>query len=232
MIKGQDVMDLDELKQKWAEQDRKLDAILRMNRQLLTASNLNRARSGLQRLAIALGVESVIWFAIIGALGHFIYEHAALVRFAIPAVCLDVYAIANLIALIRQMKAALDLDYSKPIAVIQKQIESLRILRIRYTQVAVIAGVLAWTPFVIVALKGFLELDAYLVPGVPWLLANVLSTIAFAALAVMLSRKYGEQMGRSPFLQRLMKDVAGYNLNAAAESLVKLSEFEHETCAE
>jgi hypothetical protein len=35
-------------------------------------------------------------------------------------------------------------------------------------------------------------------------------------------------MGRSPFVQRLMKDLAGYNLNAAAGFLAKLSQFEEE----
>ena len=67
-------MDLDELKQKWAVHDRKLDALLRLNRRLLTASTMNRARSALQRLAISLALESAVWFALIVALGIFIYN--------------------------------------------------------------------------------------------------------------------------------------------------------------
>jgi hypothetical protein len=221
-------MDLDELKQKWAEHDRKLDAILRLNRQLLTASNMSRAWSALQRLATLLAVEAVIWFAIVVALGQFIYAQADLARFSIPAAFVDAYAIANLIAVIRQIALALELDYGKPIATIQKQLESLRILRIRYIQLSLIAGMLAWTPAVIVVLRGFCGVDAYHVPGAAWLLANLLFTVAFDALAIGLSRKYSDRMSGSPLIQRLMKDLAGYNLNAAAGFLATLSEFEHE----
>ncbi len=221
-------MDLDDLKQKWMQHDQKLDAILRLNRQLLTASNMNRARSASQRLAMAQALEAVIWFVIIVALGRFLYEHATLARFALPAACLDLYAIANLIAVIRQIAAALELDYAKPIATIQKQLESLRMLRIRYTQVALAAGILAWTPFVIVAMKGFFGLDAYRLLGAAWLSANLVFTVAVVALGIWLSRKYAEKMSRSPFMARLIKDLAGYNLNAAAGFMATLSEFEGE----
>jgi hypothetical protein len=38
-------MELDALKEKWAEYDRKLDVSIRLNRQLLMAVNMNRVRS-------------------------------------------------------------------------------------------------------------------------------------------------------------------------------------------
>jgi hypothetical protein len=225
-------MDLDELKQKWAVHDRKLDALLRLNRRLLTAANMNRARSAAHRLVTALAVESVIWFVLIVVLGQFIYDQRNVARFAIPAAFLDLYAIANLIALIQQIVAALAVDYGKPVATIQKRLESLRMMRIRYIQVSFVAGILAWTPSVVVVLKGFLGLDAYHVLDSAWLVANLLFSLAFVALAIGLSRKYGDRMNRSPLIQRLMKDLAGYNLNAAAGFLATLSEFEHEERAE
>ena len=47
------MMELDELKQKWAEHDRKLEVNIRLTRQLLSATKMNRARSALQRLAFS-----------------------------------------------------------------------------------------------------------------------------------------------------------------------------------
>src|ERR1051326_5952143 len=106
------MMDLESLKEKWAEYDRKLDDVIRLNRRILTATTMNRARSSLQRVAMWMAVESVVWFVIIVALGSFTYKHIALSWVALAAVFLDSYAIANLIFLIRQIAAALGIDYS------------------------------------------------------------------------------------------------------------------------
>jgi hypothetical protein len=222
------MMDLESLKEKWAEYDRKLDDVIRLNRRILTATTMNRARSYLQRVAMLLAVESVIWFVIIVALGSFTYNHIALPRFALPAAVLDLYAIANLIFLIRQIAAALGIDYGMPVSAIQSRLEAMRMLRIRYIQVSVLAGMLVWTPFVIVVLKTLFDIDAYSSPGVPWLAANLVFTVAVVALAIQLSKRFGTRSSGSPILQRLMKDLAGHNLNEAAGFLATLAEFDEE----
>lgn len=113
---------------------------------------------------------------------------------------------------------------------IQKQLESLRVLRIRITQWALLTGqVVWWIPFLIVALKGFWDVDAYKVFGTAFLLANLAVGLAIIPLAIWVSRKFRDRMGRSPVMQRLMKELAGYNLNAATGFLATLSEFENET---
>jgi hypothetical protein len=114
--------------------------------------------------------------------------------------------------------------------VIQKQLESLRVLRIRITQWALLTGqVVWWIPFLIVALKGFWDVDAYKVFGTAFLLANLAVGLAIIPLAIWVSRKFRDRMGRSPVMQRLMRELAGYNLNAATGFLATLSEFENET---
>src|ERR1700686_3902809 len=97
------MMELDELMQKWAEHDRKLEVNILLARQLLNATKMNRARSALQRLAVFLALESVIALAVIVVLGSFIGEHIAMVRFAVPAAALDLFEIATLIVLIQQV---------------------------------------------------------------------------------------------------------------------------------
>jgi MFS family permease len=223
-------MELDALKEKWAEHDRKLDVSIRLNRQLLMAANMNRVRSPLRRLAFFVGLGALIGLIGPVILGQFIYQHWAEPRFVLPAVVLHVWVIANLAASIRQIAMALQIDYDKPIAMIQKQLESLRVLRIRITQWALLTGqVVWWIPFLIVALKGFWDLDAYKVFGTAFLLANLAVGLAIIPLAIWVSRKFGDRMGRSPVMQRLMRELAGYNLNAATGFLATLSEFENET---
>jgi hypothetical protein len=228
MKKEHDMVEMDDLRKTWAEYDRKLDTNIRLSRQLLVATNLNRVRSPLRRLAFFLGVESVIQFAVVVALGSFIYENMATPRFALAGATLDVFAIAILIAMIRQIASALQIDYDKPIAVIQKQLGKLRVLRIRYIQGIFLVATLVWTPLLIVALKGFWGLDAYRLFGTAYLVANVLVGVAIIPLAIWLSKKFGDRMGRSPMIQRFMRDLAGYNLNAATGSLATLAKFEEE----
>ena len=222
------MVEMDDLRKTWAEYDRKLDTNIRLSRQLLVATNLNRVRSPLRRLAFFLGVESLIQFAVVVALGSFIYENMATPRFALAGAALDVFAIAILIAMIRQIAGALQIDYDKPIAVIQKQLGKLRVLRIRYIQGIFLVATLVWTPLLIVALKGFWGLDAYRLFGTAYLVANVLVGVAIIPLAIWLSKKFGDRMGRSPMIQRFMRDLAGYNLNAATGSLATLAKFEEE----
>jgi hypothetical protein len=226
------MVEMDDLRKTWAEYDRKLDTNIRLSRQLLRATNLNRVRSPMRRLAFFLGLESIIQFAVVVALGNFIYEHIATMRFALPAAALDVGAIALLSSMIRQLTLVLQIDYDKPIAIIQKQLGDLRVLGIRCIQGIFLVATLAWTPLLIVTLKGFLGLDAYRLFGVPYLVANLLVGLAIIPLGIWLSKKFSDRMGRSPFIQRLMKDLAGYNLNAAAGFLASLSEFEDENPAQ
>ncbi len=225
------MLDLDEMKKQWDEHDRKLDESIRLNRQLLSTARLNGARSAMQRMAAFLGLEAAVQLAVVVALGSFIYEHIAMVRFAIPAAALDVFAIVILIAMVRQIALGLQIEYDKPIAVMQKQLEDLRVLRIRYIQGIFLTATLAWTPLLIVTLKGFWGLDAYKLFGTAFLVSNLLVGLAIIPLALWLSKTFSDRMGRSPFIQRLMKDLAGYNLNAAAGFLATLSQFEDENVA-
>lgn len=223
-------MDLDELKEKWAEHDRKLDLSIRLNLRLLLSANMNRLRSPLRRFAFLVGLGAIPGLLALVILGQFIFEHWAEPRFALPAVVLHLWMIASASASIRQMVMALQIDYDKPIAVIQKQIESLRALRIRITKWALLTGQLVlWTPGLIVVFKGFWDVDAYQVFGAAFLLANVAFGLAIIPLAIWVSRRFGGRMDRSPIIQRLMRDLAGYNLNAATSFLATLSEFENET---
>src|SRR5580704_8497237 len=219
------MMDLDEFKEKWMALDRKLDVNIRLNRQLLSATKLNQTRSSLKRLAVHMGLEAAAWVAIIVVLGNFIYEHISIPHFAVPAVALDVYSIVMSNFLIRQIALALQIDYSKSIATIQKQIEALRVLRIRTVQWGVLAGLVAWAPFMIVVFKAGFGVDIY---EAAWVWSNVVFGLVLIPVAVWVSKKFGDRMDRSPIIQGLMKSLAGQNLNEAADFLVTLSEFEEE----
>jgi hypothetical protein len=221
-------MDLDELKQAWAVHDGKLDAVLRINRELLSANRLDRARSAMGRLAAGLAVEAVLMLFAVLPLGSFLHRHWTVLRFALPALALELGAIAVLAGTIRQMVGALGIDYRQPVAVVQRQVDSLRAARARFNGWILIASPLAWTPLVVVVFQGLFGVDMYRLPLLPWLAGNLLFGVAVLVIGLWASRRFAARMSGSPVLQRLMNALAGYNLKMASRSLEALSEFEDE----
>ena len=82
------MIDVDAFQQKWAEQDRKLDLSIRLNRRLLLATSMNRVRSPLRRFAFFMGVQATIGFGGTGILRQFVYANWSEPRFALPGVAL------------------------------------------------------------------------------------------------------------------------------------------------
>jgi hypothetical protein len=221
-------MELDELKAKWAEHDRKLDQSLRLNRQLLRDLYTRRARFALWRLAAMLAFGSLFTLVVIVSLGRFIAQNWSMPRFAGPAIVLDLLAIATLAALNAQIGLALNINYNQPIAVIQKRLETLRKFRIRYIQAIFLLATLTWTPIFIVVMKASLGWDVYRLFDTTWIVGNVAFGFLILAVGLWLGRRYGNRMSNSAFGQRFLRDLAGYNLNAASGFLTTLAEFEKE----
>lgn len=221
-------MDLDALQEKWKEHDRKLDLSIRLNRQLLRETKINQTQSALKRLLVGLSIEAVIDFLPLIPLGSFLYDHRLEWQFFLPALVLHLLAIANFGTLIRQIVLIQEIDYSNPVIVIQKQLETLRIVRIRHIQAIFLCAVLLWPLMLIVGMKGLLGLDAYRLLGPNYLIVNILAGIAIIPLALALSRRFSKRLRRLGFLQSLMRDLAGQSLNRANEFLATLSEFEAE----
>jgi hypothetical protein len=219
-------MELDELRTKWAEHDRKLDVSIRLNRQLLRETYGRRARFALWRLAAMLALGSIVTLPIIGVLGGFIAKNWAAPKFAIAGIVLDAAAIAALGALIAQMGLALSINYNQPVAVIQKRLETLRKFRIRYAQAIFLISPLLWAPIFMVAMKGLFGLDV--VSSLRAFLINVAPGLGFLAVGLWLARRFGARMAGTTFGQRFLRDLAGYNLNAASGFLATLAEFEEE----
>ncbi|HXW90305.1 MAG TPA: hypothetical protein VEK33_07140 [Terriglobales bacterium] len=223
------MMDLDEMKQRWTEHDRKLDQSIRLNQQLLTATNLNRARSALQRLTLFLSLGAVVWLAIVVALGNFIYQHVPGWRLALPAVLSGLFAIAMLAVTVAQITRIRQIDYGKPVAIIQRHLGGLRVLRIRTVQWGLLAGTVVWAPFLMVVAEAFFGVEDLSAPWFwAWLWANVAFGLSLVPLALWLSKKFSDRMEQFPFVQRLMHDIAGRSLNEATNFLGAVTAFERE----
>ena len=218
-------IDIDELQAKWASYDRRVEESIGLSRRLLSELTASRARPPLRSLRFALVVELVATFAVIVALGSFIYANVGALRFAVPAAALDLYSIVYFQGLIRQFVAIGGIDAADSVTAVQTKFAELRLLRLRYTKLTFLAVALAWTPLLIVGMKA-LGLDAYALLGTPYLVANVLFGLAVIPLALWVARTFGSHLEQFGLVRGLVQSLEGHNLAQTASFLGSLKEFQ------
>ncbi len=221
-------MELDELQKRWAVHDAKLDEVLRLNRKLLDSERLGRARSALQRLRIGLALELLLNTVSVAALGAFIGNHLGELRFLLPAVALDVAAVAILASSVGQFARAHGVDFTGPVTSSQRSLEALRVLKIRTTQWVLLLSPLAWTPLLVVALQALFGMDAYATLGVPYLALNLLFGVAFVLLMRLAARRWAHRLAQGGWARRWAEALAGTSLTAALGQLASIADFERE----
>jgi hypothetical protein len=223
--------ELDELKALWIEHDRKLEASLRLNRRLVdeVARSHMRAAFGRARwgmvFELVTGIVPPLWLAV------FTWKHLAEPRFAVAGAALLVGAVALLVSTIRQL-ALTDLDHAAAITQTQRQVQVLRRLRRSSVRWTLLLSPLAWPALVIVAMKGFLGLDAWKLLGAPWLWSNVAFGIAVPVIAVWAARRFGARWRASRFGAWFADQLSGSSLARAERALESLAAFESDSVLE
>lgn len=224
--------DLDELKALWTVHDRKLEASLRLNRRLLAERRLDRARSALGGFVRLLVVELVGSAIALVLLGTFAAANPA-PRFLAPALALALGALALVRADIHQLvlaRTAADatLARDETVAAAQRRLETLAQLRARRVRWTLLLAPLAWPPLAIVGLRALAGIDAWIEPGVAWLVANLAFGLAVLAVAWRLSVRHGARPSRSPWITRLSDALSGRSLADARHALAAIDDLERE----
>ena len=161
-------------------------------------------------------------------LAPFLADHVLQIRYAAPAALLLLFALGQGIAAVRQLAALHGLDFGGTIVEIQTRLGRLRAERLRVTMWTFLVAPLLWTPLLIVGFKGLFGVDAYAAFPGAWMLGNFLFGAALIPLGLWIAHRYAERMERSPLVQRVLRDLAGTNLNAAAGFLDTLARFARE----
>lgn len=221
-------MELDDLKQRWEQADRKLDAVLRLNAAVLRQTASGRSRWAVRRFGLGLVVELVVSLAATVLIGRFLWTHGGEVRFLLPGLVLHLGAIGMLMVTVRQLNGISLLDYTAPILEIQKQLETLRVWQTRINLWVLLIAPLLWTPFLIVVFQGLFRVDPYATLPGPWLAGNFLFGLLVIVVGLWFSRRYADRVEKYPRIRRLMRDFAGANLKAARAVVDELADYERE----
>lgn len=221
-------MELDELKTQWANDDRKLDEGIRLDAQFLRNSRMRKTGSSLKWAFRGILFEQLASIPAIVLLGIFLSNHLSEPRYVVPAVVLDVFAILSVVSCGYQLGTLRGIDFGQPVVAIQKKLEKVRVLRLATTRWTFLLAPVLWVPLTIVALPGVFGIDGYVLFRGDWLAINLVAGAAISAVLYGVSRRFASRRDRSPFVRRLMDDIAGRNLSRAAAYLEGVASFERD----
>jgi hypothetical protein len=222
-------LELDDFKELWLSQNRKIDAILQINRRLQLRAELTGPRAWLRWFRFGALVEILLGFLCLLWTGSFIYAHFGELRFLAAAAALHLWLVGAVgTAIVRYVRAGV-IDYGAPVLLIQRQVESLRLFAMRSLRFLFVTGVVVWAvPFPIVAFRALFGVDLYAAIGAPILGMTLIGSAALGFAVVMVCSLCVRHFGSSLWLRQSARALSGYSLNAAADQLLKLATFERE----
>lgn len=208
-------MEMSELERAWQGLDQRLAGLERHARQQRTQRTFEGIRARLRLLSLGQLVQLAIGAAIVVVAGPYWIGHLDQPHLAVYGIAIHLYGLALLIAAATQLMQVWRIDYRQPVLTVQKRLLQLAWLRVRCERWLLVAGFVAWVPFVF-ALAAAAGLDVWLVK--PWVvLANLAVGIALAAGVGWLTWR---------FRDRFACDAAGRSLREAEKNLAELLEPE------
>jgi hypothetical protein len=188
-------------------------------------AGLRAARSGMRRLQAYVVVELALNVVATVGLVAFLASSRD-VRFVAPAVVLAGFAFTHVVFGARQLAALQRLDFGASVVLVQRELERLRVGRIRMTKWTILLGPLLWIPLLVVVLRGFFGIDTYAVFDRTWIVVNLLFGVAYVPFMLVVSKRLADRFEGSPLLRRVLRDIAGRNLSAAHGFMSELARLE------
>jgi hypothetical protein len=215
-------MELDELKLAWQSLDRRIDAYINLNQQVLMKDRRHKARGKLRPLVWGQGFQMImgLFIALIG--GSFWYDFLEVPHLFFAGLSLHIYGIVLILFGGAMQHAMNRIDYSASIITIQKQLTLTRRLYVMISTVLGMVWWLLWIPLMMVFLAWAFGVDFYahqpLVMKSWWIIGigGLLATSGFFYWA-------SKHPKLSNQLERL---AAGKSLNDAQAFLDEIAAFE------
>ena len=115
-------MNLDDFKSTWQQQSSETEAAIKIEQTLLTEIKMNKQVKELSEMKWARIIESAAFFYIIVLLWQYIVNDFSVSAPTISALILNTFAIVGLAGNIGQIVLISEIDYSKPVSELQKDI--------------------------------------------------------------------------------------------------------------
>lgn len=221
-------MEFDDLKGAWVAHTATLERSLEIQQRLLRESLLRRPRLALAPWMTGRALEVALGVAAIGAAVPVLLAHAGEPRYTVLVGGLLVFAVVMTALSTHLLVRSLALDWGRPVAATQREVEQIRFTEYRALKWALLGGVVFWLPALLILIEVFTGIPALGRVELPWLVANLAFGLAVLALGQALSRRFVERPGLGAGAQRMMDALSGRGLRQAAARLAELERFEGE----
>ena len=212
-MKSETMMEFDDLKTAWQALDRRLREQGKFQVELIKDRKLAQVKSTLRPALIGNVIQLLVGIAMEFLFAPFWVEHLATPYLLISGLLLHAYALMFVIYAGREIYLILHLDYGGPVLTLQKELDYLRLWRIRMAPHFGIVGSVIWIPLLFVILKWLgVEIALNEPKVILWLVSSLLVSLG-VLFAIM---KWGKSAGDSSVgtnilrAQSLLKDVAQF----------------------
>jgi hypothetical protein len=194
------------LEQRLVQQDLRLEALQRQGR-------LQGIRARLRWLTLGQVPQIVIGALVVLWAGGYWTSHWGETHLVVYGIAIHLYGIGLLGASLAQVVLLAGIDFQAPVLAVQRQLQSLALLRVRAERGLLLAGFLVWLPILLVAMRALgLDLWQSHPENVAWnLAASVLLMLAVGWLTLR-------------FRAGFERDAVGGRLR---EALAELDAFEN-----
>lgn len=221
-------METKELKELWNKYDAKLERNWSLNLKLIKEMNLQKTKSSMNTFTFLKSLSLIFLIVIAHFLVNYIIDNFQNVTLTLPAYLLSVLTYIALIWSFYLIGLIILINYSESIITIQKKIQKLRIMKLRYNTF------IFYVSYPYVYLMGFtvLHLDLTKFP-VNWLIPNIILAVVWFPFCYWLIKKYNSKNLKSKFWKSLSRDSTltpesvSKSLNNSLDFLKEIRKFEN-----
>lgn len=218
-------MQLDDLQRAWATHGAMLEKSVRIDERLLREVMVGKAKAALRPYVLWRAFEVMVGLAVIVLVGGMLPAHLDAPRYLALGGVVLAFAIAMTVKTAWLTLRTRRIDYSRPVAAIQTEVEGLKLLEYRAFKWALLGGIVLWLPAALLLFEACVGVDALARVPLPWLAGNVVFGLAVLALGQWLSRRHVERTDLAPWARRLVDSLSGRRLAMVRGHLAELAAF-------
>jgi cytochrome c biogenesis protein CcdA len=216
-------MDIEELKRTWTQMECRLDRLeARAGDDRRSAS-----RRALRWLSGWEVVKIAIWILFVSVVAPFWIEHRHTAHLLVAGLVLHAYGVAVIVIGSVQLSLVGRLYYTVPVLVMQQRIAGLRRFRVRNSLLLGVPWWLLWVPCTMVGAMRLFAVDLY-AASPAWIYASLAIGMLGLVASLWLARRLVDRSISSPWLKRMIDDLAGASLRRAAREIDDLASFARE----
>jgi len=219
-------MPTDDIKLAWQELDRRMERQEALILRQLRDEHLTKARHSLWPLALGQIVQILVGVVVIG-LGVAAWQpHSDVPHVLIAGIVVHAYGVMMIMLAGMMLSRIFRIDHAAPVAVIQRQLASLRVFYIRCGMAVGLPWWVLWVPFAIVLVAVVLGVDLYARTPLALQLGILLGFVGL--LGTWLFCRWAHHPARGGLGERMDDAAAGWSLRRARRIVDEMASFERD----